>query len=34
MLKLLLVGVAAVGVIRLVRRGIPEIKRYIKIEQM
>jgi hypothetical protein len=34
MLKVLLAGVAAVGVITLVRRGIPEVKRYIRMEQM
>ena len=34
MLKVLLLGVAVVGVIRLVHRGVPENKRYIRIEQM
>ena len=32
--KVFLAGVAAVGVLTLVRRGIPEVQRYLKIRQM
>jgi hypothetical protein len=32
--KVLLAGLAAVGVVTLVRRGLPEVQRYIKIERM
>jgi hypothetical protein len=32
--KVLVAGLAAVGVVTLVRRGLPEVHRYIKIERM
>ena len=32
--KVLVAGLAAVGVITLVRRGVPELQRYIKMEKM